>query len=76
MMKKIYGGVVIPKLMYASDVWATMHLEPGKGCKQNGWEARGFGKKIDTVQCTSALAITGGMRSETTNYSLRVLEFK
>jgi hypothetical protein len=36
MMMKIYKGVAIPKLMYASDVWATTHLEPGKGAKQNG----------------------------------------
>ena len=70
MMKKIYEGAVIPKLMYASDVWATTHLEPGKGSKQNGWGARGFGKKIETVQCTAALAITGGMRSTATDLLL------
>ena len=56
--------------MYASDVWATTHLEPGKGSKQNGWGARGFGKKIETVQHTATLAITGGMHSTATDLLL------
>ena len=69
-MKKIYKGVAIPKLMYTSEVWATTHLKPGKGSKQNRWGARGFGKKIETVQCTAALAITRGICSTTTDLLL------
>ena len=63
MMKKLYEGVVLPKMLYTADVWASTLIEPGKSSKQKGWTTRGFGKKIETVHCITALTITGGMHS-------------
>ena len=63
MMKKLYEGVAVPKMMYAAGIWATTHLKPGRGKRLGGWGARGLSKKMEMVQRTAALAITGGMIS-------------
>ena len=42
MMKKLYEGVAVPKMMYVADIWATTHLKPGRGKRLSGWGARGL----------------------------------
>ncbi|KAF8440932.1 hypothetical protein L210DRAFT_3326110, partial [Boletus edulis BED1] len=63
MTKRLYEGVALPKMLYGIDVWGAQMLEKGRGKKDDGWGARGFGKKMDSVQRLAALHIVGGMRS-------------
>ena len=67
MVKRLYEGVAIPKMMYAIDVWGTTMLGKGKGKHSEGWGARGFAKKMESVQRMAALHITGGMKSTATD---------
>jgi hypothetical protein len=67
LLKKLYEGVVIPKMLYAADVWCTGLLEKGKGKKNGGRGARGFAAKMTRVQRMATSMITGGMRSTATD---------
>jgi hypothetical protein len=49
MMKKLYEGVAMPKMLYAADVWGTKMIEKGRGKKDDGWGARGFGRKMESI---------------------------
>jgi hypothetical protein len=40
-MRKLYKGVVIPKMLYAADIWCTDLISKGKG-KHGSRGARGF----------------------------------
>jgi len=67
MMKKLYEAVVVPKMLYAIEVWGTTMLQKETGKKEKGWNARGFAKKMESVQQVAATLITGGMRSSATD---------
>ena len=67
MMKKLYEGVAVPKMLYAVDIWGAGMVEKGRGKKDNRWGARSFGKKMESVQQLAAIHITGGMRSTATD---------
>ena len=67
MMKKLYEGVAMLKMLYTVDVWGVGMVENGRGKKDNGWGACGFGKKMESVQRLVAIHITGGMRSTATD---------
>ncbi|KAF8432033.1 hypothetical protein L210DRAFT_790785, partial [Boletus edulis BED1] len=63
MIKRLYKGVAIPKMLYGIDVWGAQMLEKGRGKMDDGWGARDFGKKIESIQRLAELHIIGGMRS-------------
>ena len=67
MMKKLYEGVAVPKMLYAVDVWGAGMVEKGRGKKDDGWGACGFRKKMELVQRLAAIHIMGGMRSTATD---------
>jgi hypothetical protein len=67
MIKKLYKAVAIPKMLYTIEVWGTTMLYPGTSKREIGWNVRGFAKKIETIQCTAAILITGGMASSATD---------
>ena len=39
MMKKLYEGIAIPKMLYAINVWGTELLRKGRGKREKGWGA-------------------------------------
>ncbi|KAG2029192.1 hypothetical protein BDR03DRAFT_881567, partial [Suillus americanus] len=57
-MRKLYEGVVIPKMLYAADVWCTDLISKGRG-KEGGRGARGFVLKMARVHRMAAILITG-----------------
>ncbi|KIK45269.1 hypothetical protein CY34DRAFT_78256 [Suillus luteus UH-Slu-Lm8-n1] len=67
LLKKLYEGVVVPKMLYAADVWCAGLLEKGRGKKNGGRGARGFAAKMTRVQRMASSMITGGMRSTATD---------
>ncbi|KAG1879044.1 hypothetical protein F4604DRAFT_1507954, partial [Suillus subluteus] len=62
-MRRLYEGVIIPKMLYAADVWCTGLVSKGKGKKFGGRGARSFSSQMARVQRMAALSITGAMRS-------------
>lgn len=67
LLKKLYEGVVIPKMLYAADVWCAGLLKKGKGKKNGGRGARGFAAKMTRVQQMATSMIMGGMCSTATD---------
>lgn len=67
MMKKLYKGVVIPKMLYAADVWCARLIRRRRGQKNKGKGARGFATKMARVQWMATILITGGMRTTATD---------
>ena len=67
MMKKLYRAVAVPKMLYTIEAWETTMLQKRTSKKEKGWNARGFTKKIESVQCIAAICITGGMQYTATN---------
>lgn len=61
-MRKLYGGVVIPKMLYTADVWCTDLISKGRG-KLGGRGARGFASQMARVHRMATILITGAMRS-------------
>jgi len=61
-MRKLYEGVVIPKMLYAADVWCTNLISKGRG-KRGGRGERGFALKMARVHRMAGILITGAMRS-------------
>lgn len=67
LMRKLYEGVVVPKMLYAVDVWGAGLVKKGKGKKNKGRGVRGFASKMARVQRMAAILITGGMRTTATD---------
>jgi len=67
LMKRLYEGVVIPKMMYAADIWCAGLVAKGRGRRTNSRGARGFMSQMARVQRMATLLITGGMRSSATD---------
>lgn len=47
LLKKLYEGVVIPKMLYAADVWCSGLISKGRGKKNAGRGARGSASKME-----------------------------
>lgn len=47
LLKKLYKGVVIPKMLYAADVWCSGLISKGRGKKNAGRGARGSASKME-----------------------------
>ncbi|KIK81534.1 hypothetical protein PAXRUDRAFT_155910 [Paxillus rubicundulus Ve08.2h10] len=54
-------------MLYGIDIWGTDLIGKGKGKKENGWGARGFGKKVERVQRLATILVTGGMSMTATD---------
>ncbi|OAX32549.1 hypothetical protein K503DRAFT_659274, partial [Rhizopogon vinicolor AM-OR11-026] len=67
LLKKLYEGVVVPKMLYAADIWCSTLISKGKGRKAGGRGARGFATKMARVQRMATTMITGGMRTTATD---------
>lgn len=66
LMKRLYEGVVIPKMLYAADIWCAGLVSKSRS-KNNSRGARGFASQMARVQRMATLLITGGMRSSATD---------
>ncbi|KAG1824556.1 uncharacterized protein BJ212DRAFT_1260835, partial [Suillus subaureus] len=62
-MRKLYRGVIIPKMLYAADVWCTDLISKGRG-KSGGRGARGFASQMVQVHRMATILITGAMRCD------------
>lgn len=63
-MRRMYEAVVVPSMLYAADVWCTPDVETeGKTTKGS----QSFMAKLGRVQRTSALQITGALRTTPTD---------
>jgi hypothetical protein len=67
LLKKLYEGVVVPKMLYAADIWCAGIISKRKGKKGGGRGARGFAPKMARVQRMASTMITGGMRTTATD---------
>ncbi|KAG2737855.1 hypothetical protein P692DRAFT_201666277, partial [Suillus brevipes Sb2] len=65
-MRKLYKGVVIPKMLYAADIWCTDLISKGRG-KSGGRGARGFASQMARVHRMATILTTGAMRSTATD---------
>ncbi|KAG2064523.1 hypothetical protein BDR04DRAFT_937274, partial [Suillus decipiens] len=63
LMRRLYKGVVILKMLYAADVWCTGIIAKGKGKRGGGHRARGFTSQMARVQHMATIIITGGLHS-------------
>ncbi|KAG2108905.1 uncharacterized protein F5147DRAFT_525901, partial [Suillus discolor] len=66
-MRRLYQGVIIPKMLYAADIWCAGILAKEKSNKAGGRGARGFASQMARVQRMAALLITGAMHSTPTD---------
>lgn len=66
LMKKLYEGVIVPKMLYAADVWCAGLVGKGRS-KKGGRGARGFASQMSRVQRMAMLLIMGGLRSTATD---------
>ncbi|KAG2148674.1 uncharacterized protein EDB93DRAFT_1103730 [Suillus bovinus] len=62
LMNRLYKCVVLPKMLYAADIWCANLVSKGRG-KKGGRGARGFASQMARVQRMATLNITGGLRS-------------
>ncbi|KAG1729344.1 uncharacterized protein EDB91DRAFT_1060003 [Suillus paluster] len=63
LMKSLYKGVIISKMLYAADIWCSGLISKGRGKLLNGKGARGFTSQMARVQRMATLLMTRGMRS-------------
>ncbi|KAG1886669.1 hypothetical protein F4604DRAFT_1521183, partial [Suillus subluteus] len=63
LMKRLFEGVVLPKMLYTADVWCSGLLPRGRSRRVNGRGTRGFASQMARVQRMASLLITGGMHS-------------
>ncbi|KAG1850673.1 hypothetical protein F4604DRAFT_1883642 [Suillus subluteus] len=67
LMKRLYEGVVIPKMLYAADMWCAGLILKGRDKKLDDRGAQGFTSQLARVQQMAKLMITDRMRSSVTN---------
>ncbi|THH16336.1 hypothetical protein EW146_g4287 [Bondarzewia mesenterica] len=65
LLRQLYVGVAIPKMMYAADVWCTPIYETEGGKKARG--SVGTATALTRVQRTVARTILGGLSSSPTD---------
>jgi hypothetical protein len=64
-MRQLYQAVAIPKMLYVADLWFSLVHREGTNNLQ--WGSIGIAKKLSSIQCIAALAITGAMKTTATN---------
>jgi ribonuclease HI len=64
-MRQLYVSVIMPKILYAADVWVTP-LEKAPNAKRTTGSVATI-KRLGSVQRIATLAITGALRSTATN---------
>jgi ribonuclease HI len=62
-MKRLYEGVILPKMLYAADIWCSGLVAKGRGKQRGGRGPKGFTTQMSRVQCMATTLITGGLRS-------------
>ncbi|KAG2051728.1 hypothetical protein BDR06DRAFT_983476 [Suillus hirtellus] len=62
-MRRLYEGVILPKMLYAADIWCAGLISKGRGKKSGGRGTRSFTSQMARVQRMVALLITGAMHS-------------
>jgi hypothetical protein len=62
-MRHLYKGVIVPKMLYAADVWCADLISKGRGKKSRGRGMRGFASQMARVQRMVAILITGTLHS-------------
>ncbi|KAG1889997.1 hypothetical protein F4604DRAFT_642211 [Suillus subluteus] len=67
LMKRLFESVILPKMLYAADIWCASLIAKGKGQGGGGRGARGFALQMARVQRTATLLVTGGLRSTATD---------
>jgi ribonuclease HI len=67
LVKRLFESVVLPKMLYAADIWCAGLIAKGRGRKGGGRGARGFASQMARVQRMATLLITGGLRSTATD---------
>lgn len=65
LMCQLYLAVAVPKMIYAADLWFSPVYREGSNTLQRG--SIGVAKRLSTVQCLVAIAITGAMRTSATD---------
>jgi len=78
-MQKLFDSVILPKMLYATDIWCSDILTKGRDKKTGGRGARGFASQMTRVQRMTSLLITGGMHttaSDITNIHANLLPFQ
>ncbi|KZP15904.1 hypothetical protein FIBSPDRAFT_685577, partial [Athelia psychrophila] len=62
---QLYTGVVVPKMLYAAEIWCSLIVEPeGRRKKKKG--SVGFAKLLAPVQRLAGIFVTGAMKSTPT----------
>jgi hypothetical protein len=64
-MQQFYTSVIVPKILYAADVWITPLNKPPNAKRTTG--SVSIIKRLASIQRIATLAITGAMRSTATN---------
>jgi hypothetical protein len=64
-MRQLYTSVIVPKILYAADVWITPLNKPLNAKRTSG--SISIIKRLASIQGIATLAITGAMRSMATN---------
>ncbi|KAG2032021.1 hypothetical protein BDR03DRAFT_874749, partial [Suillus americanus] len=75
-MRKLFDSVILPKMLYATDIWCLDILTRGKDKKTGGRGTRGFALQMMRVQRMTSLLIMGGMHttaSDITNVHANLL---
>ncbi|KAG2073796.1 hypothetical protein BDR04DRAFT_961598, partial [Suillus decipiens] len=67
LMKRLYESIILPKMLYASDIWCAGLIAKGRGQGGGGRGARGFTSQMTRVQHMAMLLVTGGLRSTATD---------
>jgi hypothetical protein len=76
--QKLFDSVILPKMLYAADIWCSDILTKGRDKKTGGRGARGFTLQMMRVQKMTSLLIMGGMcttTSDITNIHANLLPF-
>ncbi|KAG2054172.1 hypothetical protein BDR06DRAFT_884733, partial [Suillus hirtellus] len=66
LMKRLYNSVILPKMLYATDIWCSGLVAKGRG-KQGGRGVRSFALQMARTQRMAMLIITGGLHSSASN---------
>ncbi|KAG1867703.1 hypothetical protein F4604DRAFT_1526333, partial [Suillus subluteus] len=67
LMKRLFEGVIIPKMLYTTEMWCSGLVAKSRSNQRGGRGARGFTSQMTRVQHMATLLITRGLRSSATN---------
>ncbi|KAG2144123.1 uncharacterized protein EDB93DRAFT_1251723 [Suillus bovinus] len=66
LMNRLYKCVVLPKMLYTTDIWCANLVSKGRG-KKGGRGTRSFASQMARIQRMATLNITGGLHSSTSD---------